>query len=70
MQELKEVATIMIDDPRVTEIVMLSVSSVEKLAILHETVDLSGEQLKEIQQRSTTQKMIAKKNRLLNHVWL
>ena len=70
MQELKEVATIMIDDPRVTEIVMLSVSSVEKLAILHEIVDLSGEQLKEIQQRSTTQKMIAKKNRLLNHVWL
>ena len=70
MQELKEVATIMIDDPRVTEIVMLSVSSVEKLAILHEIVDLSGEQLMEIQQRSTTQKMIAKKNGLLNHVWL
>ena len=70
MQELKEVATIMIDDPRVTEIVMLSVSSVEKLAILHEIVDLSGEQLMEIQQRSTTQKMIAKKNGLLNRVWL
>nr|XP_023895569.1 uncharacterized protein LOC112007459 [Quercus suber] len=49
IEELKEVATIMIDDPRVTEIVMSSVSSVKKWATLHETVDTSGEQLKEIQ---------------------
>ena len=49
MEELEEVATIMIDDPRVPKIIMLSVSSVEKWATLLETVDLSGEQLKEIQ---------------------
>ena len=40
--------TIMIDNPWVIEIVMLSVSSVEKWAILHETFDSSREQLKEI----------------------
>ena len=44
MEELEEVATIMIDGLLVPKI-----SSVEKLAILHETVDTSGEQLKEIQ---------------------
>ena len=49
IEELKEVATIMIDDPLVTKIVMSSVSSVEKWATLLEIVDLSGEQLKEIQ---------------------
>ena len=49
IEELKEVATIMIDNPLVTKIVMSSVSSVEKWATLLETVDLSGEQLKEIQ---------------------
>ena len=49
MSELDEGATIMIDDPRVPKAVMSSVSSVEELATLHETVDTSGEQLKEIQ---------------------
>ena len=49
IEELKEVATIMNDDPLVPKAVMSSVSSVEKLATLHETVDTSGEQLKEIQ---------------------
>ena len=49
IEELKEVTTIMINDPRVTEIIMSSVSSVEKWATLHEIVDSSGEQLKEIQ---------------------
>ena len=49
IEELKEVATIMIDNPLVTKIVMSSVSSVEKWATLLEIVDLSGEQLKEIQ---------------------
>ena len=39
----------MIDDPLVPKAVMSSVSSVEELATLHETVDTSGEQLKEIQ---------------------
>ena len=43
IDELKEVATIMIDDPLVTKIVMSSVSSVEKWATLHETVDSSEE---------------------------
>ena len=46
MEELEEVATIMIDDPLVLKDV---ISSVEKWATLHETVDSSGEQLKEIQ---------------------
>ena len=48
MEELKEVATIMIDDPLVLKAIMSSVSSVEKRATLHETVNSSGEQLKEI----------------------
>ena len=34
IEELKEVTTIMINDPRVTEIIMSSVSSVGKLATL------------------------------------
>ena len=49
IEELKEVTTIMINDPRVTEIIMSNVSSVEKWATLHKIVDSSGEQLKEIQ---------------------
>ena len=49
MEELEEVATIMIDDPLVLKDVISSVSSVEKWATLHEIVDSSGEQLKEIQ---------------------
>ena len=49
MEELEEVATIMIDGLLVPKAIMSSVSSVEKLAILHEIVDTSGEQLKEIQ---------------------
>ena len=51
IEELKEVTTIMINDPQVTEIIMSSVSSVEKWATLHKIVDSSGEQLKEIQRR-------------------
>ena len=43
IEELKEVATIMNDDPLVPKAVMSSVSSVEKWANLHKTVDLSGE---------------------------
>ena len=39
----------MINDPLVPKAVMLSVSSVEKQATLHEIVDSSREQLKEIQ---------------------
>ena len=54
MEELKEVATIMNDDPLVLKDVMSSVSSVEKWATLHKIVDSSGEQLKEIQRHSTT----------------
>ena len=69
IKELKEVTTLMIDDPRVTKIITSSVSSVEKLATLLEVVDSSGEQLKEIR-HSATQNMIAKKNGLLNRVWL
>ena len=49
MEELEEVATIMIDGLLVPKAIMSSVSSVEKLAILHEIVDTSGEQRKEIQ---------------------
>ena len=41
--------TIMIEDPLVPKAVMSSVSSVEKWATLHEIIDSSGEQLKEIQ---------------------
>ena len=48
IDELKEVATIMIDDPQFIKIIMSSVSSVEKWATLHETIDSSGKQLKEI----------------------
>ena len=48
MEELKEVVTIMRDDPRVTKIVMSSVSIVEKWATLLKTVDSSGKQFKEI----------------------
>ena len=51
IEELEEVATIMVDDPLVPKAVM---SSVEKWVTLHETVNLSGEQLKEIQRCSTT----------------
>ena len=51
MEELEEVATIMVDDPLVPKAVM---SSVEKWVTLHETINLSGEQLKEIQRCSTT----------------
>ena len=54
IEELKEVATIMNDDPLVPKAVMSSVVSVEKWATLHETVDSSGERLKEIQRCSTT----------------
>ena len=54
IEELEEVATIMVDDPLVPKAVMSSVSSVEKWVTLHETVNLSGEQLKEIQRCSTT----------------
>ena len=49
IEDLREVVTIMIDDPLVPKAVMSSVSSVKKWAILHETVDSSGEQLIEIQ---------------------
>ena len=51
IEELEEVATIMVDDPLVPKAVM---SSVEKWVTLHETINLSGEQLKEIQRCSTT----------------
>ena len=51
IEELEEVATIMVDDPLVPKAVM---SSVEKWVTLHETVNLSGEQPKEIQRCSTT----------------
>ena len=51
IEELEEVTTIMVDDPLVPKAVM---SSVEKWVTLHETVNLSGEQLKEIQRCSTT----------------
>ena len=54
IEELKEVATIMNDDPLVPKAVMSSVVSVEKWATLHETVDSSGEWLKEIQRCSAT----------------
>ena len=53
IKEHKEVTTLMIDDPRVTEIIMSSVSSVGKLATLHEIVDSSGEQLKQIRHSAT-----------------
>ena len=39
MEELEEVATIMINDPLLPKAIMSSVSSVEKQATLHETVD-------------------------------
>ena len=48
IKELKEVATIMSDNPQVTKIVMSSVSSVEKWTTLLETVNSSGEPLREI----------------------
>ena len=54
IEELKEVATIMNDDPLVPKAVMSSVVSVEKWATLHKTVDSSGERLKEIQRCSAT----------------
>ena len=54
IEELKEVATIMNDDPLVPKAVMSSVVSVEKWATLHETVDSSGERLKEIRRCSAT----------------
>ena len=48
IKELKEVATIMSDNPQVTKIVMSSVLSVEKWTTLLEIVNSSGEQLREI----------------------
>ena len=60
-KELKNVATIMSDDPLDTKIAILSVSIVEKWAILLEIVDARGEQLKETRQHPQTKKGIVTK---------